>query len=125
MWRPCIIEWGIAERSPHNSFNEVSDLRSIRIFEWFAMGWLHKTVSERDGNTIYQLADLRYGLDTNPKESFFSLNVIDTEEGFTWNTGNSTRDLDQVNELLGDLFESAYPSSCDRPSDREPKREQI
>ena len=125
MWRPCIIEWGIAERSPENSFNEVSDLRAIRIFEWFAMGWLHKTVSERDGNTLYQLADLRYGLNTNPKESFFSLNVIDTEQGFKWNTGNSTRNLDQVNELLGDLFQSAYPSSCDPPSDREPKRGQI
>ena len=124
MWRPCIIEWGIAERSPENSFNEVSDLRAIRIFEWFAMGWLHKTVSERDGNTLYQLADLRYGLNTNPKESFFSLKVIETEQGFKWNPGNSMTDPDQVNELLGDLFQSAYPSSCDRPSDREAKRGQ-
>ena len=117
MWHPCPIEWGVSKRSPPNSFNEVSDLRSIRIFEWFSMGWLHKTVSERDGNTLYHLADIRYGLNTNPEESFFYLNVIDTEQGFIWNTGNSTRDPDQVNELLGDLFQSAYPSSCDRPSD--------
>ncbi|NKB32705.1 MAG: hypothetical protein GKR91_06370 [Pseudomonadales bacterium] len=113
MWRPCSIEWGMAEQSPQASFSEVSDLREVRIFEWFAMGWLHKTVFEQDGNTVYQFADLRYGLVTNPKDSFFSLNVVDTDEGFEWNTQNPISNSGEINQRLDNLIESAYPSTCE------------
>lgn len=116
MWRPCDIEWGMAEQSPHSSFDEVSDLREVAIFEWFTMGWAHKTVLEQDGNTIYQFADLRYGLVTNPKDSFFSLNVIDTNQGFELNTQNPISDSGAINSRLDNLFQSAYPSSCERSS---------
>lgn len=103
MWRPCEIEWGIAERT-QESFAAVSDLREVTIFEWFAMGWLHKTVERIDGNTVYQFADLRYGLDTNPKDSFFTLNVVDTGESYSWNTASLVSNSDQLNERLEIFF---------------------
>ena len=115
MWNPCSIDWGIAERTPRSSFNAVSDLREVTIFEWFTMGWSHITLSEQDGNTLYQFADLRYGLDTNPKDSFFSLNVLDTQQGFEWSTENPIGNTGQINERFDNLFQSAYPNSCDRP----------
>ncbi|MFT7471718.1 MAG: inner membrane protein [Kiritimatiellia bacterium] len=116
MWRPCTIEWGMAEQSPQSSFAAVSELREVKIFEWFAMGWLHKTVIEREGNTIYQFADLRYGLVTNPKDSFFSLNVIDTGQGFQSNTQSPISNSGEISARLDGLAQSAYPNSCERPS---------
>ncbi len=116
MWRPCAIEWGMAEQSPQTSFSDVSELREVRIFEWFAMGWLHRTVVERDGNRVYQFADLRYGLVTNPKDSFFSLNVVDTNQGFEWNTQSPVSNSGEIGQRLDGLFESAYPNSCERPA---------
>ena len=116
MWRPCAIDWGMAEQSPQSSFAKVSDLREVKIFEWFTMGWLHKTVTEQDGNTVYQYADLRYGLVKNPKDSFFSLNVTDTNQGFELNTQNPISDSGEISSRLDNLFESAYPSSCEQPA---------
>jgi len=115
MWRPCEIEWGMAEQTPRSDFEEVSDMREVRIFEWFAMGWLHRTVIEQDGNTTYQYADLRYGLVTNPKDSFFSLNVTDTNQGFQWDTQNPISNSGEINQRLNSLFSSAYPGTCERP----------
>jgi len=111
MWRPCKIDWGVANRA-QTSFDPVSKLREVSIFEWFAMGWLHKTVTEVDGETVYQFADLRYGLDTNPKDSFFTLNVFDTDQGYRWSTESLVSNSDQLNERFQNLFQSAYPASC-------------
>ncbi len=116
MWRPCTIDWGMAEQTPRAMFDEVSDLREVRIFEWFAMGWLHRTMTEQDGNRIYQYADLRYGLVLNPKDSFFSLNVVQTGQGFQWNTQNPISNSGEINQRLNNLFSSAYPGTCEQPA---------
>ncbi|MBM89050.1 MAG: hypothetical protein CMQ41_11805 [Gammaproteobacteria bacterium] len=113
MWRPCQIEWGMAEQSPVSLFEEVSDLREVRIFEWFAMGWAHRTLREQDGATIYQYADLRYGLALDPKDSFFSLNISDTVQGFQWDTQNPISNSGDINQRLNNLFQFAYPRSCE------------
>lgn len=112
MWRPCEIEWGMAEQTPLSLFEKVSDMREVRIFEWFAMGWLHRTLVEKDGVKVYQYADLRYGLVLNPKESFFSLNVTEADQGFQWDTQNPISNSGQINQRLNGLFQSAYPNSC-------------
>ena len=104
----------MAEQTPRSEFEEVSDMREVRIFEWFAMGWLHRTVIEQNGNTTYQYADLRYGLVTNPKDSFFSLNVTDTNQGFQWDTQNPISNSGEINQRLNNLFSSAYPGTCER-----------
>ena len=116
MWRPCTIEWGKAEQSPLSAFDAVNNLREVEIFEWFAMGWLHKSLVEEEGNTVYQYADLRYGLVPDPKDSLFSLNVIDTNNGFELNTQNPISDSGEISTRIGNLFQSAYPSSCEQLS---------
>lgn len=112
MWQPCTIDWQVAERADPEDFDAVRELREVAIFEWFAMGWLHETVSREDGNTIYEFSDLRYGLDANPKESFFNLNVVANEEDYDWSTGSLVANPDQVSDRFNNLFDAAYPSSC-------------
>ncbi len=112
MWRPCEIQWQVAERTDDTLFSPVSDLREVTIFDWFAMGWLHKTIAQQDGAMVYQFSDLRYGLDTNPKESFFNLNIIENSGGYDWSTGSLVGDPGVVSDRFDNLFTSAYPSSC-------------
>ena len=94
----------------------MNNLREVERFEWFAMGWLHKSLVEEEGNTVYQYADLRYGLVPDPKDSLFSLNVIDTNNGFELNTQNPISDSGEISTRIGNLFQSAYPSSCEQLS---------
>ncbi len=116
MWRPCTINWGVAQQSPLSAFDPVKDLREVRIFEWFTMGWVHRTALKQGNTKSYHYADLRYGFARNPKESFFSVNVIETEDGFEVNNRNPIGNSGDIGGRFEFLLQTAYPRSCDESS---------
>jgi len=73
MWHPCPIDWGAAPRLADDALDSVLMSREGRIFEWFAMGQVAASLHpDRDGWRV-QLADLRYGVDLDPRASIFAL----------------------------------------------------
>ena len=115
MWRPCPIAWSAAPRLADDSVAAWRDSREGRIFEWFAMGWVHHVPT--DGGLVS--ADLRYGFSTDPGISAFST-VAEFDEG-----GDLVRVSDAGRarpDLLGPggLLASAYPESCQAVSSATP-----
>ncbi|MDE0350831.1 MAG: metal-dependent hydrolase [Gammaproteobacteria bacterium] len=115
MWRPCPIAWSAAPRLADDSVAAWRDSREGRIFEWFAMGWVHHVPT--DGGLVS--ADLRYGFSTDPGISAFST-VAEFDEG-----GDLVRVSDAGRARpdffgRGGLLASAYPESCQAVSSATP-----
>lgn len=73
-WAPCLIDWGSAPRLRDPRIDHLRNERAGRVFDWFAMGMTHPVITSRgDGTVTVDLADLRYGFDTNPARSIFSV----------------------------------------------------
>ena len=115
MWRPCPIVWSAAPRLTDASVAAWRDSREGRIFEWFAMGWVHHVPTE--GGLVS--ADLRYGFSTDPGISAFST-VAEFDEG-----GDLVRVMDAGRARpdffsRGGLLANAYPASCQAVSSATP-----
>ena len=115
MWRPCPIAWSAAPRLADDSVAAWRDSREGRIFEWFAMGWVHHVPTDRG----LVSADLRYGFSTDPGISAFST-VAEFDEG-----GDLVRvtDAGRVRPDFfgrGGLLANAYPESCQAVSNAAP-----
>ena len=75
MWAPCRIRWGIAAREHSAPIDAVMATREGRLFRWFAMGQVVATAFPiREGWNI-RVADLRYGIDTDPTDSIFAFDA--------------------------------------------------
>ena len=112
MWQPCPIEWGVAPREPEPRFKELSGNRKVDIFEWFTMGWIHKTTRLVNGQTQYRMYDLRYGTTTQAAESLFAIKALPTGEQFKVSMAGTSRD---PGVLFNNLVAQAYPDSCPAP----------
>lgn len=115
MWRPCPIAWSAAPRLADASVAAWRDSREGRIFEWFAMGWVHHVPTERG----LVSADLRYGFSTDPGISAFST-VAEFDQG-----GDLVRVTDAGRARpdffgRGGLLANAYPGSCQAVSSATP-----
>jgi inner membrane protein len=73
MWSPCAIAWGSAPRIRDARIDAVLASREGRIFEWFTMDMVHGWIEHADASARVRLADLRYGVDTNPRGSLFAM----------------------------------------------------
>lgn len=115
MWRPCPIVWSAAPRLADATVAAWRDSREGRIFEWFAMGWVHHVPTERG----LVSADLRYGFSTDPGISAFST-VAEFDQG-----GDLVRVTDAGRARpdffgRGGLLANAYPESCQAVSSATP-----
>ena len=115
MWRPCPIVWSAAPRLADATVAAWRDSREGRIFEWFAMGWVHHVPTE--GGLVS--ADLRYGFSTDPGISAFST-VAEFDDG-----GDLVRVMDAARARpdffsRGGLLANAYPGSCQAVSSATP-----
>ena len=115
MWRPCPIAWSAAPRLTDASVAAWRGSREGRIFEWFAMGWVHHVPTERG----LVSADLRYGFSTDPGISAFST-VAEFDAG-----GELVRVRDAGRARpdffgRGGLLANAYPASCQAVSSATP-----
>ena len=110
MWRPCPIAWSVAPRvaDADLAVDAWRNTREGRIFEWFAMGWVHHVPTE--GGLMS--ADLRYGFTADPGQSVFStLAEFDTAGELVRVTGLQGRPPPQFLNA-GGLIANAYPATC-------------
>ena len=108
MWRPCPIAWSSAPRVQGAAVDAWRGSREGRIFEWFAMGWVHHVAT---GQGLVS-ADLRHGFTADAGESVFStLAEFDPLGGLVRVTG-----VHQGSEggvlAPGELIASAYLGTC-------------
>ena len=75
MWAPCPIRWGVAERVHSVPIDAVMTSREGRIFEWFAMGQVAASAAPILEGWNVRVADLRYGIDEDPRDSIFAFEV--------------------------------------------------
>ena len=109
MWNPCAIEWGITSREPESNFTALAGNRKADIFEWFTMGWIHKTTRIVNGETQYRMYDLRYGTTNDSAESLFAIKVLPSGEQHKVSMSGTRRDPEV---LFNNLVAQAYPDSC-------------
>jgi inner membrane protein len=76
MWDPCGIDWGRAPRGDGPMIAALAETREGRIFEWFAMGMVNAHVIAEGDRAVVRLADLRYGIEIDPRHSLFALEAI-------------------------------------------------
>ena len=108
MWRPCPIAWSRAPRLADASVAAWRASREGRIFEWFAMGWVHHVPTERG----LVSADLRYGFSTDPGISAFGTLAEFDAAGALVRITDAGRRAPPDFVTRGDLLASAYPASC-------------
>ena len=71
MWSPCGIRWGSAPREQSVPIDAVMATREGKLFRWFAMGQVAATALPIKEGWNVRVADLRYGIDTDPTDSIF------------------------------------------------------
>ena len=116
MWRPCPIAWSSAPRLADASVAAWSDSREGRIFEWFAMGWVHHVPTDRG----LVSADLRYGFSTDPGRSAFSTLAEFDSGGDLVRVTDAGRRAPPDMLARGGLLARAYPASCQAVSSATP-----
>jgi len=109
MWQPCTIQWGVTPREPKTRFSTLAGNRNIDIFEWFTMGWIHKTTRLVNGETQYRMYDMRYGTTTQAAESLFAIKAIPDGEQLKVSMAGTRRN---AGIFLNNLVAQAYPDSC-------------
>jgi inner membrane protein len=104
---PCAITWGVAPRTARAPLAQFDGTREARIFEWFTMGMAHTTVESIGSLTRLRMSDLRYGADTDPTDSIFTMQALFDAAGL--------RDAELVRYSpdpsrfnVGDLLNAAY-----------------
>ena len=108
MWRPCPIAWSTAPRVRDAAVDAWRGSREGRIFEWFAMGWVHHVATAQG----LVSADLRHGFTADAGESVFStLAEFDPSGGLVRVTGVHQRSEGGF-LAPGELIASAYPETC-------------
>ena len=108
MWRPCPIAWSRAPRVNDARVDAWRQTREGRIFEWFAMGWVHHVPT---GQGLVS-ADLRYGFTADPGQSAFrTVAEFDTAGDLVRVTGLQDRPPPQFLNA-GGLIANAYPETC-------------
>ena len=116
MWRPCPIAWSAAPRLADASVAAWRDSREGRIFEWFAMGWVHHVPTDQG----LVSADLRYGFSTDPGLSAFSTLAEFDAAGELVRVTDAGRRAPPDFFTRGGLLASAYPASCQAVSSATP-----
>lgn len=113
LWQPCDIDWASAPREPLPAVDRFLGTREGRIFHWFTMGWIRYHVEElRDGLWL-RATDLRYGFDTDPNRSIFSVSVGVNESGALRSGVRAGRTLiDERSARLTRLLEDTYAPLC-------------
>ena len=67
---PFEISWATYEEPDSPLVDQLRDTREGRILEWFSLGETAARVMQRDGKTIVEIDDLRYGF---PQRPFFGI----------------------------------------------------
>ena len=116
MWRPCPIAWSRAPLFGDASVEAWRNSREGRIFEWFAMGWVHHVPTEAG----LVSADLRYGFTTDPGRSAFSTLAEFDEAGALVRVVEAGRRPSPGFLRPGGLWANAYPASCQAVSNATP-----
>ena len=113
LWKPCDIRWESAPRLRPASAEAFLATREGRIFDWFTMGWLRFAPAGGDPSLALRAVDLRYGLDTDPNRSLFSVELHQNPQTAELGPSRPGRGaaLERMN-LLGTLAAAAYPATC-------------
>lgn len=115
LWQPCSIEWGRYRQSHDDRFVAVRATREGAIFEWFAMGWALYVADERGGKNGVRVADLRYGVSTDPTQSMFALSADFDASGALRSPPEMARDPAAVAQRnVGGVLELAFADACSR-----------
>lgn len=114
-WEPCDIEWQSAQRSDGPLLNAYLASREGQVFHWFAMGWAHYALAAATGGSGYRLlaSDLRYGFDSDPRRSVFSLSTLIDPLGVVIAPIHTGRTIPQDSgSALRNLLEATYTPAC-------------
>lgn len=113
MWKPCDIRWESAPRLRPATANAFLASREGQIFDWFTMGWLRFAPAGDDPSLALRAVDLRYGLDTDPDRSLFSVEMHQDPQTAALGPSRPGRGagLERKN-LFGSLAAAAYPATC-------------
>lgn len=80
-WAPCEIAWQSAPRADTDLLQNYLQTREGKVFAWFTMGWAHYDLQRTTAGWRLSVTDLRYGFDTDPRKSVFSVNTLLTADG--------------------------------------------
>ena len=108
MWRPCPIAWSSAPRVQGAAVDAWRGSREGRIFEWFAMGWVHHVASGRG----LVSADLRHGFTADAGESVFSTLAEFDPSGQLVRVSGVHEDSEEGFLAPLELIASAYLGTC-------------
>ena len=108
MWRPCPIAWSSAPRVQGAAVDAWRGSREGRIFEWFAMGWVHHVASVRG----LVSADLRHGFTADAGESVFSTLAEFDPSGQLVRVSGVHEDSEEGFLAPLELIASAYLGTC-------------
>ena len=109
VWEPCEIEWGHYTEPSDIRFDAVRGTREGSIFEWFAMGYATYAVI---GDHV-RVADLRYGVDIDPRRSLFQLTALFDPVGRLRAAPTVGRNAQAMRDRgLTGLLAAAYDEQC-------------
>jgi inner membrane protein len=75
MWAPCAPVWTTTRSASGPQVDALKQSDEGRIFDWFAMGWVHYTQTVAGTDTRLHASDLRYVLSGDASDSVFSMSA--------------------------------------------------
>ncbi len=75
MWAPCGPVWTTTQSASGPEVDTLLQSEEGRVFDWFAMGWVHYTRTSEGADMRLHASDLRYVLSGDASDSVFSMSA--------------------------------------------------
>ncbi|MCZ6457988.1 MAG: metal-dependent hydrolase [Gammaproteobacteria bacterium] len=118
MWQPCDIAWQTAPTADAALLVDYLQSREGRVFDWFTMGWAHYDLKSAGSGWRLLATDLRYGFDTDPLKSVFSVNAQIGVNGLLAGPVSPGRNVPFTErDTLTALLDATYSPVCNPAQD--------
>ncbi len=115
LWRPCRINWNVAELPADELHARLADTPEGRIFTWFADQKLTGRLTRFDGGSMVELSDLRYGFVADASQGMWGIRGRFSADGSLLGEPEYFRNVPSISAgNIGALMSAAFPPDCEK-----------